>query len=98
MAGEGAKHLPGQCTWIPKEGVRTTVRWVGGNTPCSNRPTELDKSVSKLTCVIRDAGAFAKIVAVAVAWSSEGLNQWAELKREWWVGQKRERAPGSIFD
>jgi hypothetical protein len=74
------------------------LRWVGGNTPCSNPPTELDKSVSNLTCVIRDARAFAEIVAAAVAWSSEGLNQWAELKREWRVGQKRERAPGSICD
>jgi hypothetical protein len=48
--------------------------------------------VSDVTCVIRDARAFAEIVAAAVAWSSEGLNQWAELKREWRVGQKREGA------
>jgi len=71
---------------------------VGGNTPCSNTLTELDKTVSDRTCVIRDARAFADIIAAAVAWSSEGLNKWAELKREWRVGQKRERALGSICD
>ena len=48
--------------------------------------------VSNLICVVRDARAFAEVVAAAVAWSSEGLNQWAELKREWRVGQKREGA------
>jgi len=68
------------------------LHWVGGNTPCSDLPT--DKSVSNLICVIRDARAFAEVVA---AWSSKGLNQQAELKREWGVGQKRElRAPGCI--
>jgi len=67
---------------------------VGEKTPCSDPPAELYKSVSNLICVIRDARAFTEVVAAAVAWSSEGLNQWAELKREWKVGQKRERAPG----
>jgi hypothetical protein len=69
---------------------------VGGNTPCSNPPSELDKSVINLTCVIRNARAFAEIVAAAVARSSEGLNQWAELKREWRAGQKREGVPGRL--
>jgi len=54
--------------------------------------------VSDVTCVIRDARAFAELVAAGVAWSSEGLHQWAELKREWRVGQKRERVPGCTCD
>ena len=66
---------------------------MGGNTPCSNTLTELDKTDSDLTCVIRDARAFADII---VAWSSEGLNKWAELKgSEGWV--KRERGRQEAF-
>jgi len=65
---------------------------VGGNSPCSDLPTELHKSVSNLICGIRDARAFAEVVAAAVAWSSEGLDQWAELKGEWSGSKEREGA------
>jgi len=93
---QGGRRCEVLSTWIPKQGVRTTLRWVGGDTPCSDPPTELYKSVINLICVIRDARAFTEVVAAAVAWSSEGLDQWAELKGVWRVGQKRERAPGCI--